>query len=164
MSCILWVVCYELYIRVCIYIRRPAGNAPIHPQGHTRIIRGLYDGSQNSILTKLLTEFLQNCSHNFYQIINTIIDQIINTIVIHVIHTIYYSSQMSCKCILWNFEFIVTTPKCVCIYRLKCSKAISGWMAWVWKSLWAPLNVLALYFWLDSRRYGYMNLGQLRQI
>ena len=129
MSCIIWVVCYELYIRVCIYIRRPAGNAPIHPQGHTRIIRGLYDGSQNSILTKLLTEFLRNCSHNFYQIINTIIDQIINTIVIHVIHTIYYSSQMSCKCILWNFEFIVTTPKCVCIYRLKWTKA-KKWMGW----------------------------------
>ena len=126
MSCVLWVVCYELYIRVCIYIRRPAGNAPIHPQGHTRIIRGLYDGSQNSILTKLLTEFLQNCSHNFYQIINTIIDQIINTIVIH---TIYYSSQMSCKCILWNFEFVVTTPKCVCIYRLKWTKA-KKWMGW----------------------------------
>ena len=25
-----------------------------------------------------------------------------------------------------------------CIYRLKCSKAIGGWV-WVWKSLWAPI-------------------------
>ena len=96
----IWVVYYELYIWVCIYIRRPAGNAPIHPQGHTRIIRGLYDGSQNSILTKLLTDFLPNYSHDFYRIINTIIDQIINTIVIHIIHTIYNSSPMSCKGIL----------------------------------------------------------------
>ena len=36
--------------------------------------------------------------------------------------------------------------KCFCIYRLKCSKAISGWVwmvgwmdGWVWKSLKAPL-------------------------
>ena len=42
---------------------------------------------------------------------------------------------MFCNSILWkqnsycsNFEFVVTTPKCFCIYRLKCSKAISGWM------------------------------------
>ena len=27
-----------------------------------------------------------------------------------------------------GFEFVVTAPKCFCIYRLKCSKAISGWM------------------------------------
>ena len=26
-----------------------------------------------------------------------------------------------------KFKFIVTTPKCFCLYRLKCSKAISGW-------------------------------------
>ena len=56
---------------------------------------------------------------------------------------------MYCKGTLWkqnslysNFEFVVITPTCFCIYRFKCSNAISGWMGmdgWVWKSLWAPL-------------------------
>ena len=36
----------------------------------------------------------------------------------------------------WNCSH---NARCVCIYRLKCSKAISGWMGWVWKSLEAPL-------------------------
>ena len=33
-----------------------------------------------------------------------------------------------------GFEFVVTAPKCFCIYRLKCSKAQVG-MGWVCKSL-----------------------------
>ena len=36
-----------------------------------------------------------------------------------------FSESKILKCA--NFEFVVTLPKCFCIYRLKCSKAVSGW-------------------------------------
>ena len=59
-------------------------------------------------------------------------DDVIGTFAfLKVFCTIYNSFPMSCKGILWkqnsegfNVDFVLTTPKCFCIYRLKCTKAI----------------------------------------
>ena len=59
---------------------------------------------------------------------------------LNVFHTIYNSFPMSCKSILWSKIIkppMLTTLTCFCIYKLRYSKAKSGWLGG-WKSPGAP--------------------------